>query len=292
MRVQKPRLINFPTSLSQSKGNLGLFVRSSEGAPESMRGQLHRHHFYEINWLAEGEATLFNDFARFPLHAGALVITVPGQLHTWEGDWDKFILYVFGFTLDFLSVYPQHTTFLNELPIQQHGYPCKQLDAEQKLAFDHLFATAIQKYAVYGQSQPQLIGSYLNVILSEAQLLYENDAPIKLGDAATQLTKDFRLAVESSYLERKKVQDYAALLGVTDNHLVESVNAVTGTTPGQIIHQRLLLEAKRLLVHTPATVAEIAEELAFPTSSQFGRWFKNLAASTPQQFRKQFTSTP
>lgn len=294
MPVNDPTFINFPTHSKTLSGFPDLFVRSSERAPVSMRGRLHRHTFYEINWLASGKATLFSDFARFPVEAGALVITVPGQLHTWEGDWDNFTLYVFGFTPDFLTAYPQHSQFLNELPIRQDSSPYIQTEAEQRTGFEHLFVSAMGRYDSartcdgLDAQQSALIGSYLNVILMEAQLVYVAEGLPQTTNAATQLTQQFRLAVETSYLERKKVRDYAEELGVTDNHLVESVAAVTGMTPGQIIHQRLLLEAKRLLVHTPSSVAQIANTLAFPSPSHFGRWFKNLADTTPRQFRTNF----
>ena len=52
-----------------------------------------------------------------------------------------------------------------------------------------------------------------------------------------------------------------------------------------MIRERILLEAKRLLVHSPQTVAEIAYQLNFEDTSYFGRFFKKHTGTTPEQFR-------
>lgn len=108
-------------------------------------------------------------------------------------------------------------------------------------------------------------------------------------NAASRLTHFFQLAVEQHDLKRKQVQNYADLLGVTANHLIATVRETTGLTPMQVIHNRLLLEAKRLLAHTTSDITEIAAALAFHNPSQFGRWFKHQAGHAPGQFRQQIT---
>ena len=82
------------------------------------------------------------------------------------------------------------------------------------------------------------------------------------------------------------MQEYASLLGVTTNHLVKTVRQTTHTTPKQMLQARLLLEAKRLLVHTPYPVNQISDLLQFQNSTSFARWFKNQTAQTPSQFRQ------
>jgi AraC-like DNA-binding protein len=96
--------------------------------------------------------------------------------------------------------------------------------------------------------------------------------------------------VEQHYRGRKQVRDYAELLGVTPNHLVETVRRTLGKTPGQLLSARLLLEAKRLLVYTPQTVAEIGYALNFTSPAQFGRWFQNLEGCPPGHFRQTFVA--
>ena len=100
---------------------------------------------------------------------------------------------------------------------------------------------------------------------------------------------NFAKYVEQHYLKRRQVKVYADMLGVTANHLVETVRQTTGMTPGRILSDRLMLEAKRLLVHTQQSLSEIAYHLAFSDPSQFGRWFKNTGGLSPGKFRQEFS---
>src|SRR5208282_3886417 len=63
------------------------------------------------------------------------------------------------------------------------------------------------------------------------------------------------------------VRDYAKMLGVTPSHLSEALRLETGLTAGDLIRARLLLEAKRLLLHSELTIAEIGYELGFEDPS-------------------------
>jgi AraC-like DNA-binding protein len=78
------------------------------------------------------------------------------------------------------------------------------------------------------------------------------------------------------------------MLGVTTSHLVETVRQATGMTPGEMLHNRLVLEAKRMLVYSDYSAAEIALKLSFSSASHFGQWFRKMTDLTPREFRETF----
>lgn len=82
------------------------------------------------------------------------------------------------------------------------------------------------------------------------------------------------------------MSSHATLLGVSPETLSEIVKKETGKTPGTLIRERILLEAKRLLLHSSLSVAEIAYELTFKDPSYFNRFFRRSTADTPAEFRK------
>ena len=63
-----------------------------------------------------------------------------------------------------------------------------------------------------------------------------------------------------------------------------------GKTSSQLILDRVLLEAKRLLTHADLNISQIAYELEFDDASYFSRLFKKKVGVTPEQFRKQLES--
>lgn len=268
-----------------------LYVGQTADLPPQLRGALHRHNYYEVMWLAKGVATFFHDFRRYPLHAGALAFIGPGQVHTWEGDWNHFELLVVGFQASTFAYPEGDPRFLAHLPFFDNAaQPYLQLDNGAGTHMDHLFRTLLRHFLAHGKEQEPLLRAYLTVLLAEAQDRYVRTPVEPIDNAATQLCKAFRLAVDRHYIERKQVQGYADLLGVTTNHLVKTVRETTGVTPGQLIQDRLLLEAKRLLAHSPASISHISQQLAFAAPSQFGRWFKHAVDLSPGQFRKGFAN--
>jgi len=93
------------------------------------------------------------------------------------------------------------------------------------------------------------------------------------------------LLIEENFLAKTSVSEYAKLLGITANHLNETVKRTIGKTAGELIRHRLLLEAKRLLIHSELSSSEIAHRLNFQDPSYFGRFFKKYTQHSPGDFR-------
>ena len=75
---------------------------------------------------------------------------------------------------------------------------------------------------------------------------------------------------------------------VRPNYLNAVCNEVAHSSAGDLIRNRILLEAKRLLIHEKKTASEIAYELGFADNSYFGRFFKKYENTTPDGFKKLF----
>ena len=84
------------------------------------------------------------------------------------------------------------------------------------------------------------------------------------------------------------VHDYSLLLHVTESRLTSVTKRITGITAGQFVQERSLLEAKRLLIHSGATVSQIAFQLGFDDPAYFSRFFKKGAGRSPKEFKAAF----
>jgi len=98
--------------------------------------------------------------------------------------------------------------------------------------------------------------------------------------------REFRLALEENFRTTQSVSDYAKLLKVSSDRLGKAVQERSGRPAGEIIRQRLLLEAERLLAHTEMAVSEIAYALNFQDPAYFSRFFRRLAGHSPGEFRE------
>ncbi|AHF94774.1 hypothetical protein OPIT5_26475 [Opitutaceae bacterium TAV5] len=94
--------------------------------------------------------------------------------------------------------------------------------------------------------------------------------------------------MEEQILKVQTVGEYAARLHVSPDRLSEAVREATGHPAGELIRQRQLLEARRLLAHTTRSVSEIAYALNFQDPAYFSRFFRRLTGQSPGEFREDF----
>jgi AraC family transcriptional activator of pobA len=100
------------------------------------------------------------------------------------------------------------------------------------------------------------------------------------------LVARFRQAVETNFRAGWAMNRYAKSLSVTATQLRAACLEVTGEPPTRIVHDRLVLEAKRTLLYTNLTIAETAYELGFSDPAYFSRFFSERVGCSPAAFRQ------
>jgi AraC family transcriptional activator of pobA len=97
----------------------------------------------------------------------------------------------------------------------------------------------------------------------------------------------FSSLVEAHFREQLSIEQYANRVGITPAHLNNLTRRFAGCTAQEVVHQRLLLEAKRQLIYTALSAKQIAEGLGFSEPAYFSRFFKRLTGQSPKAFRNQ-----
>ncbi len=277
----------FPDSFASPDGSksASIFVAASGEIASRQSEHMHRHDFYELVWLWRGNCTFFSDFEHYPLEQGSLIFISPGQMHDYIVEDGAIRLLIYGFRPSVLPTVAAE--LVNLLPFDDtKRAPILAVPSKAEAQIETLFEAAHRRFDSRQPGWEAIITAYLRTILTEAAYLMPADIINQSASAAVQLTRAFQQAVEQHYRQQQQVQEYAALLGVTTNHLVKTVRKTIHMTPKQMLQARLLLEAKRLLVHTPYQVNQISDLLQFQNSTTFARWFKKQTQQTPSQFRQ------
>ena len=249
----------------------------------------HRHNFYEILYVTGGAGTHFIDFNAYPIEPNTFFFISPGQVHYWnttvpiEGE-------ILVFMDDFLLLAPADYMVLQELSFFHtvEGSPALHINEAEHLHVTRLFKVIAEEFNAYEYRAASVLRSYLHILLIQIQRIYamqEGKAGNGQDKTRQKLTRRFKQLVSKQFVTKQSVADYADQLGVTVNHLNKTVKAATGYTPGQLIRQEIVLEAKRLIQHTDLTATEIGYRLAFDDPSYFGRFFKREVGVSPGQFR-------
>jgi len=287
----RPELKNLPVhtfeNFSGEKNDFS--IRSfSEMGSLSRTPFPHRHAFYEIIYIKHGEGTHIIDFEAYPITSGSIYLFSPEQIHFWqlikplEGSSIKF-------SENFLLFSPSELNLIDYLDFFHNTeyQPNIILSEGQGEEIDYLFNQMAKEYKSDGYVRDMKIRSYLIILLIEIQRIFMagiNKRDVIRGSSLISL---FKKMVSNEFLTQRSVAYYADKLGVSEAHLYELVKQNTGLTRGQIIRKEIALEAKRQLVHTDNTIAEIGYKLYFNDPSYFGRFFKRETGLSPKSFRSQ-----
>lgn len=101
-----------------------------------------------------------------------------------------------------------------------------------------------------------------------------------------QQAEAFCAFLEDNFQTQLTVADYAQQVGISAPHLTRLCRTVLGSSPIDLVRQRRLLEAKRLLEYTSLTIAEIAHRCGFRDAAFFSRTFKSNVGAPPQDYRR------
>ena len=118
------------------------------------------------------------------------------------------------------------------------------------------------------------------------RLLDEEERGVAVQSKAAAHARRFRQLVESGFREQRTLDRYAQDLGMTTTQLNRVCRTVFGKSALGVIHDRLLLEARRNLVYTSMTVAEVEYALGFSDPSYFTRFFVRATNIAPSEFRR------
>lgn len=106
------------------------------------------------------------------------------------------------------------------------------------------------------------------------------------SDAARRLAERYARLLERNYSSGMGVGDFAAALGVTATHLTRVCKAASGRSAHELLQDRVLFEARRLLADTDLPVKQVASELGFGSAAYFTRSFHAHTGQTPTGFRR------
>ena len=94
-----------------------------------------------------------------------------------------------------------------------------------------------------------------------------------------KLVQRLQVLIDQHYQEHRPLAFYARALGVTSDHLSRTCRAETRESAMYQLHARLMLEARRLLAHTPMTVGDIAHALGHEDPAYASKFLRARSAT-------------
>jgi AraC-like DNA-binding protein len=249
----------------------------------------HKHNSYLIVIFTKGTGWHEVDFNSYPVKPGAIFFLNPGQTHHWElsANVDGYIIL---HDRDFFNLHYSDINVDNfPFYFSIQNAPVLYLKLEQK-EIANLFVLIETEYRKKLLLKNQKLCSLLDILYIELSRIYlkGNFQKIVRADRYASQLKELEILIEKNFTKEKSPAVYASMLHISLKHLNRITTSLRKKTTHELITDRVLLEAKRMLVHRENTITEIAETLGYYDYSYFTRIFKKHSGKTPSDFAKQY----
>lgn len=243
--------------------------------------------FHLLVLVESGRATHVVDFAEHALRPGSVLLVRPGQVHQWRmrpalhGQ----LVLISGEAL--APSVARASLDMKLLALDEWAAvsrPSAGLFAEAAADAARLRAD-IQRFAGNEVESAIIRHGLLALLLRLAREQGGAARPPPTHEAA--IHRLFVRELEAHFHERRSVLDYARRLGYSESTLSRACLATAGHTAKHALDLRIALEAKRLLAHSEATVAQVGHRLGFSEPTNFVKFFRRMAGTTPLEFRRQ-----
>ncbi|WP_158936326.1 helix-turn-helix domain-containing protein [Burkholderia sp. S171] len=260
-----------------------------ENQPDIPREFLHRHDYYHLLWMSEVAGTHRVDFEIFEARSNSVFFISPGQLHSWTSS-VKPQGFIINFSVEFFVKMFPRADEIAKFPFfhMTSNAPVLYLDQTQHDTLLSLVFEMEQEMLRQDEARLDIVRSYLLILLTRLRRCYPERSTDRASSQNYTLVRRFNLLIEQQYLHYGHLRNYAQELHVTERTLNDAVKRTLGKTASDLIYERLVLEAKRLLSNTDMAISEIAYQLHFDDHAYFSRFFKKRTQFTPVEFKKRY----
>lgn len=285
VRFENPRLAALgvePMSVAELRRKAGARLSQPE-----------RVDFFMLMLVTAGQGVHTVDFLSWPVRPGTVIFVQPGQVQQWQAE----------------DAYEGALVLIDPgaLPDVAGQVLARELAllglVEWQAALD-LEGAALQAVRA-GMAQLRedfaaFAGAGLDIALIRHELMAllvrvaraqqaRQQAGAGQGEGARLAYRLFVQALEAGFAQAHSLQYYARRLGYSASTLSRACMAAEGRTAKAVISRRIALEARRLLAHSPAAVADVAHRLGFSEATNFVKFFRRETGLTPAAFRKAMT---
>lgn len=235
----------------------------------------HRHEFWQVIRF-EGSGTHHVDLQAHRYRAGSVLVLAEGAIHRFSDTMNRGTM--LHFPASFFGRSPQDARRLLRLRTLASAAPIVTPSGADGGRCAELVVWLIEEQA----RQPH-DAQVQHATLHSLMLLFMRNSP----DASPEQSDYLRFLelVEEQYKERPSIADVARALQLSTKRLYATTAAARGLSPGKVIDHRLILEAKRRLVHSSEPVSSIAFSLGFTDPAYFARFFRKHTGQSPRSFR-------
>ncbi|MCS4238527.1 helix-turn-helix domain-containing protein [Myroides odoratus] len=249
---------------------------------------MQKNDFFQIILITAGTGIQYIDLQAYEVKAGDIVFINTWQQYRWSFNAST-QGYLLSFTPSFITQFVSDHLFVHDLPFFKRftSHHLVELGDELKDILLIAMERILKEYETEDGEYINLIRTYLLEILLLCKKEIDQTSLTSLTSIkSNDLIKSFESLIDKHFYEYRFPKEYAKVLLVTPNYLNAMCQKVKQKSAGDMIRDRILIECKRLLLHTNLSASEIAYQLNFKDNSYFSRFFKKHIGIAPDEFRR------
>lgn len=258
-----------------------------------------RRDFYKIMLLTKADGSINYADKIIAIRDNALVFGNPMIPYSWDGPTENVTGYFCLLTEDFINSRMKTESIAKSALFRVGGYPVLYPEENIVNLLTTIFGQMLNEIQANYISKYDLLRSYIQVIIHESLKISPSDNFYKQGSSLARISTLFLELLERQFpirspghlLKMKNANEFAEQLSVHTNHLNKALKETTGKSTTAHITNRVISEAKALLLHSGWSVAEVGYCLGFEHASNFNIFFKKQTGLTPNHFRREMVSS-
>ena len=244
----------------------------------------HRHNFYLLVLFTHGRGFHNIDFEHYDINKGSVFIIQPGQIHHWElsEDCDGYIVF---YSQELYNFYFRNKQIEEYSFFQTKNSTPEILVSENELAeIAWYFSKMLEESQDFKNRRVDKILNLLDSILVELSRKHISESNHE-SHLYNHKLKEFKKLIEQYFIDQKSPAFYASQMNISLKHLNRICKITINKTATKVIANRVILEAKRYLIHPNKSISQIADTLQFVNYSYFAKMFKKQVGISPSDFR-------
>jgi AraC family transcriptional activator of pobA len=246
--------------------------------------QPHRHaDLCQLLYVHKGQAAITVEGQQRQVHQAALQVVPPLCVHGFHFS-ENIDGYVITLAAPLVSQLQAQAGAAHDVLAQ----PALYLAGGDRAYLNTLFSALQHEYLHRQPGRDVMLHSLINVALVwVARQAIARSHASQAPERGREYLARFTRLVEAHFREQRSVEALAHKAGISVAQLNNVCRDLAGLSALQVVHQRMLLEAKRNLIYTTMTVAQVADALGFSDPAYFSRFFRRLSGLSPKAFRQQ-----
>lgn len=253
----------------------------------------HIHSFYQVIWFKKGIGKHSVDFKEYDVFDNAIFFVAPNQVHYFDGNTDyEGVLIHFNELFLVQDQSPMEFFLHYNLFSNPYQQPSCCIGTGIDNILDKYIAQMKQELENEDSFGKELIlKNYLQSFLIQIQRRKNEfeksaDASFPIMDEKRMQLVKFANLIDENYKKRYSVTEYARLLHISSRSLSDLTQQQLNKTPSQMIQERIILEAQRLLLYSNLNINQVGYRLGFDDASYFVKYFKKYTGVSPSEFKK------